>query len=73
MSLTATIDGFQFRLDHDTPTKLRTLIQTFDRSAAEIIRQLITQARLEDFLSSWQLAVDERRQPDVRQPDRLTP
>jgi predicted transcriptional regulator len=49
-------------LDDETSTKLGTLMQTFDRSAAEIIRQLIAQARPEEFPPSWQLAVDEQRQ-----------
>jgi hypothetical protein len=44
---------FQLRLDPDTQTKLGTLMQTFDRSAAELIRQLIAQATPKDFPSSW--------------------
>jgi hypothetical protein len=36
-------------------------MQTFDRSAAGIIRQLITQAMPEDFPESWQTAAHERR------------
>jgi hypothetical protein len=47
------------RLEDETSTKLGTLMQTFDRSAAEIIRQLIAQAASEDFPQSWQLAVQE--------------
>jgi hypothetical protein len=60
-------------LDDETSTKLGTLMQTFDRSAAEIIRQLIAQARSEDFPPSWHLAADERRQPDARQTHRIKP
>jgi predicted transcriptional regulator len=52
---------FMLRLDNETSTKLGTLMQTFDRSAAEIIRQLIAQARPEDFPQSWHLAVNEHR------------
>jgi predicted transcriptional regulator len=48
---------FMLRLDDQTSSKLRTLTQTFHRSAAEVIRQLIAQARPEDFPPSWQLAV----------------
>jgi predicted transcriptional regulator len=48
---------FMLRLDHETSRKLATLTQTFHRSAAEVIRQLIAQARPEDFPPSWQLTV----------------
>jgi hypothetical protein len=54
---------FQLRLDHDTAQKLETFMQTFHRSAAETIRQLIAQARSEDFPQSWHLAVNERLAP----------
>jgi predicted transcriptional regulator len=54
---------FMLRLDDETSAKLGTLIQTFDRSAAEIIRQLIAQARPEEFPPSWHLAVNECRAP----------
>jgi hypothetical protein len=64
---------FMLRLDDETSTKLGTLMQTFDRSAAEIIRQLIAQAAPEDFPQSWHLAVAERRQPDARQTNRIKP
>jgi predicted DNA-binding protein len=40
---------FQLRLDPATQTKLETFMQTFDRSAAEIVRQLITQPTPKDF------------------------
>lgn len=59
---------FQLRLDHDAQTRLGTFMQTFNRSAAEIIRQLITQAAPEDFPQSWYLAVQEHRQRGVRSP-----
>jgi hypothetical protein len=48
-------------LDEGTSRKLEALTETFDRSAAEIIRQLITQAMPEDFPPSWRLAVEERQ------------
>jgi hypothetical protein len=37
------------------------LVEHFDKPRAEVIRQLITQARPEDFPQSWQLAANERR------------
>jgi predicted transcriptional regulator len=56
----------QFRLDAGTQQKLEMLMQTFDRSAAEVIRQLMAQARPEDFPPSWQLAVEPHRPQDAR-------
>ena len=53
---------FGLRLDEVTLRKLEALTQTFDRSAAEIIHHLITQATPEDFPSTWQHAVAEYRQ-----------
>jgi predicted transcriptional regulator len=53
---------FMLRLDNDTQRKLETLMHTFHRPAAEIIRQLIAQARPEEFPESWHLAVREHRQ-----------
>jgi predicted transcriptional regulator len=52
---------FMLRLDEVTSRKLTTLTQTFDRSAAEIIRQLITRATPEDFPPSWQTTAHEGR------------
>jgi predicted transcriptional regulator len=57
---------FMLRLDDQTATELAVLTRTFHRSAAEVIRQLITQARPEKFPQSWYLAVEERRQQEVR-------
>jgi len=48
-------------LDDETSNKWERLTQAFGRSAAEVIRQLIAQAKSEDFLESWHLAVNERR------------
>jgi predicted transcriptional regulator len=54
---------FGLRLDEVTSRKLEAFTQTFDRAAAEIIRQLIIQTTLEDFPPSWLLAARERRPP----------
>jgi hypothetical protein len=62
---------FILRLDDETSAKLATLTQTFYRSAAEVIRQLVAQVRPEDFPPSWQLAVQEgspQRVPREDQP-----
>jgi predicted transcriptional regulator len=52
---------FMLRLDDETSKKLDTLTRGFDRQAAEVIRQLIAQAKAEDFPPSWHFAVAERR------------
>jgi predicted transcriptional regulator len=52
---------FMLRLDDETSQKLDTLTRGFDRLAAEVIRQLIAQAKAEDFPPSWHFAVAERR------------
>jgi predicted transcriptional regulator len=56
---------FGLRLDEATSQKLERLTQTFHRSAAEVIRQLVAQAKLEDFPRSWHLARGERREGDA--------
>jgi hypothetical protein len=53
---------FGLRLDEVTSQTLAALPQTFDRSAAAIIRQLIAQADPEDFPQSWRLEVQEYRE-----------
>jgi hypothetical protein len=50
---------FMLRLDDETSHKLETLTCAFDRPAAEVIRQLIGQAKPEDFPRSWQVAIDD--------------
>ena len=50
---------FGMRLNEVTWRTLEGFTTTFQRPAAEIIRQLIAQARPEDFPPSWQLAVQE--------------
>jgi predicted transcriptional regulator len=54
------------RLDDVTSPKLEGLTTTFHRSAAEVIRQLITQARPGNFPQSWQMAVDKQRQDETQ-------
>jgi hypothetical protein len=49
------------RLDGMTWETLERLSRHFDKSSAEIIRQLVAQATPEDFPERWQLAVRERR------------
>jgi hypothetical protein len=56
---------FGIRLDELTSRKLEAFTQTFHRPAAEVIRQLIVQAKPEDFPPSWRRAVDEHRQEEV--------
>jgi predicted transcriptional regulator len=56
---------FGLRLDEVTSRTLAALTQTFDRSAADVIRQLIAQADPEDFPQGWHLAVEERRQRGI--------
>jgi predicted transcriptional regulator len=50
---------FGLRLDEGTSHKLDALCQTFHRSAAEVIRQLIHGATPEDFPESWVMAANE--------------
>jgi predicted transcriptional regulator len=57
---------FMLRLDEVTLRKLETLTQTFRRSAAEVIRQLVAQANLKDFPPSWEMVVEERRPREAR-------
>jgi hypothetical protein len=64
---------FQLRLDPHTQRTLETFMQTFHRPAAEVIRQLIAQARPEDFPQSWQLAVGPHHPQDARAAHRSTP
>jgi hypothetical protein len=51
---------FMLRLDESTSQKLQHLVEQFGMSRAEIIRQLIAQAKLEDFPESWQLEAEGR-------------
>ena len=54
---------FGLRLDEASSRTLEGLTNTFHRSAAEMIRQLIAQATPEDCPSSWHMAARERRPP----------
>jgi predicted transcriptional regulator len=58
---------FGLRLDAVTSHKLEAFTQTFDRSAAAIIRQLILQAMPQQFPQSWHMAAAERRVRRVRE------
>jgi predicted transcriptional regulator len=60
---------FMLRLDVPARARLEALASHFDASQAELIRQLIIQAKVEDFPPSWHLAAGERR----RRPRRRTP
>jgi hypothetical protein len=51
------------RLDEPSQTTLLQLLKQFGASKAEVIRQLIAQAELEDFPPSWQMKAAERRAP----------
>jgi predicted transcriptional regulator len=59
---------FMLRLDAMARARLEALASHFDASQAELIRQLIVQATVEDFPPRWHLAVGERR----RRPRRRT-
>jgi predicted transcriptional regulator len=52
---------FMLRLDESSQTKLEQLIRQLGVSKADIIRQLIAQAKPEDFPPSWQMRTTERR------------
>ena len=53
------------RLDEAASRKLAAFMHTFERSAAEIIRQLIAQATPEDFPSGRQMIAHARRVREV--------
>jgi len=52
---------FMLRLDDQTRETLEELSTHFDTSAAEVIRQLVAQAKPEDFPKSWPMRAAERR------------
>jgi predicted transcriptional regulator len=60
---------YMMRLDDASTRKLDELAQHFNRSAADVLRQLIAQATPETFPQSWHLAAEERRQRRSRQAD----
>jgi predicted DNA-binding protein len=53
---------FMLRLDDQASARLEALATHFGAPHAEVIRQLIVQARLDGFPESWHLAVEEQRQ-----------
>jgi hypothetical protein len=57
---------FMLRLDEPSQTQLEQLIRQLGVSKADIIRQLIAQAKPEDFPKSWHMKASERRVPRVR-------
>jgi predicted transcriptional regulator len=58
---------FMLRLDDASTRQLDEFAQHFDRSAAAIIRRLITQARPAPFPKSWHMAAAERPARRARQ------
>jgi hypothetical protein len=54
------------RLDDPTWATLDALATHFERSAAEIIRQLLSQATPDTFPASWHLRVAERHRAQTR-------
>ena len=56
---------FMLRLGESSREQLQYLVDHFDVSKAEIIRQLIAQAPPEDFPKSWQMRAAERHGPRV--------
>jgi hypothetical protein len=61
---------FIIRLDKISQTKLQQFITQLDTSKAQIIRQLLVQAKLEDFPKSWHMRAAERSMPPIRQQTR---
>jgi predicted transcriptional regulator len=57
---------FMLRLDEPSQAKLQQLIKQFGASKAEIIRQLIAQAKPEDFPKGWHMKALERRAQQPR-------
>jgi hypothetical protein len=57
---------FVLRLDELSQAKLQQLINQFGTSKAEIIRQLIAQAKSEDFPKSWHMWAAEHRAQQAR-------
>jgi hypothetical protein len=57
---------FMLRLDDPTWATLETLSTHFERSAAEIVRQLLARATPDMFPASWHLRVAERHEERAR-------
>jgi hypothetical protein len=54
------------RLDDGASLTLQELVERFHVSRADIIRQRMAQANLEDFPTSWHLRAAERRAHQAR-------
>jgi hypothetical protein len=52
---------FMLRLDQPSRIKLQALIRHFDVAQATMVRQLIAQAKPQDFPKSWHMRAAERR------------
>jgi predicted DNA-binding protein len=59
-------ERFMLRLDEPSQTKLQELIKPLGVSKADIIRQLIAQAKPEDFPKGWHMKALERRAQQPR-------
>jgi endonuclease YncB( thermonuclease family) len=59
-------ERFMLRLDEPSRIKLQNLVEHFGISKADIIRQLLAQAKPEDFPKSWHIRAAERRTPQAR-------
>ena len=59
-------EHFMLRLDESSQTTLQQLIKQFGASKAEIIRQLIAQAKPEDFPQGWHMKALDRRAQQPR-------
>jgi predicted transcriptional regulator len=62
-------ERFMLRLDKASRTRLQALVERFDISRAEIIRQLIFQANAEAFPKRWHMRAAERRAQQARRDD----
>jgi hypothetical protein len=60
-------ERFMLRLDEPSQAMLEQLIKEFGVSKAAIIRQLLAQAKPEDFPPRWQLRSSERQAKQARQ------
>jgi predicted transcriptional regulator len=61
---------YMMRLDDATWDKLEALSKRFGKSIAEVIRELVAHAEVEDFPPSWQKVVDPRQTPSRPHPSR---
>jgi hypothetical protein len=61
---------FRLRLDEPSSDKLQSLIERFGISKAKLIRQLLAQAKPEDFPKSWHMKAAGHRAHQSRQDDR---